>query len=84
LAAAFLAGCAMTAPEPIATPSSTPFDANIMEREAYLDGYRTGYRAAKAREQIVPDTLAGPFREARKAGFYAGVGQARFDAGEKK
>lgn len=65
----------------IPLPSSTPFDANVFARQAYLDGYRVGYNAVISGQTWLTDTLpGGAFSSARRLGFYAGAGQARYDA----
>jgi hypothetical protein len=63
--------------ENIPFPRSTPFDANEFARKAYLDGFRSGYRAEMAGEGTTADVLAPPYVQARRLGFYAGVSQAR-------
>jgi hypothetical protein len=62
--------------EQIPVPRSTPFDANQMARNAFLDGYREGYRAQKNNSQGVA-LVSGPYREAKLAGFRAGAAEAR-------
>lgn len=57
-------------------PRQTPFDANQMARNAYLEGYRTGYRAQQGGDRGV-SLMGGPYQEAQLQGFRAGAAQAR-------
>ena len=61
--------------ENVPLPRSTPFDSNQLARNAYLEGFREGYRAQNDRVTI--ETVDGPYIAARRQGFYAGAAQAR-------
>jgi hypothetical protein len=77
---ALLAGCASNdkwQAEQIPYPRSTPFDRNEFARQAFLDGFRLGYRAEMHQGTQAVDVLGGPYLNARQLGYYAGVGQAR-------
>jgi hypothetical protein len=56
-------------------PASTPFDANPFARQAYLDGFRSGYVAQQ--QQKGAEFLSGPYGRARELGFRAGAAEAR-------
>ena len=80
LAAVLLAGCASSGKwqsEKIPYPRSTPFDSDQFARTAYLDGFRTGYRAEAFGAAGTVDMLSEPYKEARRVGYYAGAGQAK-------
>jgi hypothetical protein len=62
--------------EQIPVPRSTPFDGNQLARNAFLEGYREGFRAQKNNSQGV-ELVSGPYREAKLAGFRAGAAEAR-------
>jgi hypothetical protein len=63
--------------EQIPLPRSTPFDADEFARNAYLEGFRTGYRAEKSLEPHSADQISGAYFEARRLGYYAGAAEAR-------
>src|SRR5580765_4971328 len=63
--------------EQIPYPRSTPFDRNEFARQAFLDGFRAGYRAQMHLGATTVDVLGPPYLQARQLGYYAGVGQAR-------
>ena len=75
-------GCATSGwqAEEIPYPRSTPFDSDEFARTAYLDGFRSGYRAELAGDPTMVDMFTGPYPRARRMGFLAGVSFAR---GEK-
>jgi hypothetical protein len=56
-------------------PAGTPFDANQFARQAYLDGFRSGYIAQQ--QQKGTELISGPFGRARELGFRAGAAEAR-------
>src|SRR4051794_34882254 len=56
-------------------PTSTPFDANPLERSAYLDGYEQGYRNV-FRYGWTPLHTKGPYQFARDLGWRAGASDA--------
>ena len=58
-------------------PKSTPFDSNQLERAAYLDGFRNGYRAQTSGASLGVELESGPYLHARQLGFQAGVAHAR-------
>ncbi len=58
-------------------PSTTPFDSSNFARTAYLDGFARGYQAETSGGGANVEMLAGPYREARRQGYYAGAAQAR-------
>lgn len=72
------AGCAsqgwQSADVPL--PRSTPYDANQFARNAYLEGYRSGYRAQQRGDRGV-SLIGGPYQDAQLHGFRAGAAQAR-------
>ena len=61
----------------VPVPNTTPYDGNQLVRQAYLDGFRQGYRAQKSTGLQTVETVGGPNAEARRRGFYAGAAQAR-------
>src|SRR5688500_15047467 len=63
--------------ENVPVPRSTPFDSNQFARNAYLEGFRQGYRAQGGDGLATVETVDGPNAEARRQGFYAGAAQAR-------
>lgn len=77
------AGCASSGlqSENIPYPRSTPFDSNELARNAFMDGFRTGYRSEVYKDGTIVDNLPGPHRDARRLGFYAGAGEARREKG---
>ena len=72
-------GCASTEwqAEEIPYPASTPFDSNQFARAIYLEGFRQGYRSEMFGDATTVDMLSGPNLQARRLGFYAGLGRAR-------
>lgn len=58
-------------------PRSTPYDSNQLARNAYLEGFRTGYRAQQSPGQHGMNLLSGPYVHAQQQGFQAGAAQAR-------
>jgi hypothetical protein len=77
---ALLAACASDSKwqaEQIPYPRSTPFDRNQFARQAFLDGFRTGYRAQTHQGPQAVDVLGPPYLQARQLGYYAGVAEAR-------
>ncbi|HVK59446.1 MAG TPA: hypothetical protein VM735_11745 [Candidatus Kapabacteria bacterium] len=60
----------------VPVPSTTPFDSDQMARTAYLEGYRTGYRAQMSPSSGI-ELTSGPNLQARRLGFEAGAAQAR-------
>lgn len=56
-------------------PRSTPFDSNEFARNAYLEGYRAGYRAQRSGDRGV-SLVDGPYQAAQMQGFRAGASQA--------
>ena len=63
--------------ENIPLPRSTPFDSNHFARDAFLEGFRQGYRAQTWGGPATVETVNGPYVGARRQGFYAGAAQAR-------
>jgi hypothetical protein len=63
-------------------PQTTPFDQNPMARQAYLEAYRDGYRAAARGEDTSTDRIREPFRFAKELGWRAGVTDAHKAASE--
>src|SRR5689334_12396022 len=75
-----LAACASDSKwqaEQIPYPRSTPFDRSPFARQAFLDGFRTGYRAQMHQGPQAVDVLGPPNLRARQLGYYAGVAEAR-------
>jgi hypothetical protein len=66
--------------EKIPAPSSTPFDSNQFARNAYLEGFRHGYRAQTSGGPASVETIGGPYVEARRLGFYAGAAHGRAES----
>jgi hypothetical protein len=66
--------------ENIPAPRATPFDSNQLARNAYIEGFRQGYRAQSSGGPAAVEMLTGPFVEARRQGFYAGAAQARSES----
>jgi hypothetical protein len=66
--------------ENVPAPRATPFDANQFARNAYLEGFRHGYRAQRSGGPPTVEMLTGPHLEARRQGFYAGAAQARAES----
>ena len=58
-------------------PRTTPFDSDQFARSAYLEGFRTGYRAQSSGRRGSVDVLSGPYLFAKQQGYYAGAGQAQ-------
>lgn len=58
-------------------PASTPFDSNQMARAAYLEGFRSGYRAQASGSAHGLELISGPYLHARQQGFQAGAAHAR-------
>src|SRR5687768_7047949 len=58
-------------------PRSTPFDSHQLARNAYLEGYRSGYRAQISGQSMGIELAGGPYLYARRQGFQAGVAHAR-------
>lgn len=58
-------------------PRSTPFDSNQMQRAAYLEGFRSGYRAQTSGSTLGVVLENGPYLHERQLGFQAGVAHAR-------
>jgi hypothetical protein len=83
VSALLAAGCSSTGwkSENIPLPRSTPFDSNQLARQAFLDGFERGYRSEKMGGPSSVELITGPFAEARRQGFNAGVLRARSDAG---
>lgn len=73
-----LSGCASQGWQSadIPLPRSTPYDSNQFARNAYLDGYRSGYRAQQNGDRGV-SLMGGPYQDAQLHGFQAGAAQAR-------
>jgi hypothetical protein len=71
-------GCASNGwrAEQVPLPTATPFDANQMARNAYLEGFREGFRAQQNKSNSI-ELVGGPHREAKLAGFRAGAAEAR-------
>jgi hypothetical protein len=71
-------GCASNGwqAEQVPLPTPTPFDANQMARNAYLEGFREGFRAQQNKSNSI-ELVGGPNREAKLAGFRAGAAEAR-------
>jgi hypothetical protein len=63
--------------EQIPYPRSTPFDRNQFARQAFLDGFRVGYRAEMHQGPQAVDVLSPPYLQARQLGYRAGAAQAR-------
>ena len=61
----------------VPTPASTPFDSDQLARAAYLDGFRTGYRAQRSGNTLGVHLEGGPYLHARQLGFQAGAAHAR-------
>jgi hypothetical protein len=53
-------------------PSTTPYDADVEARQAYLDHYRDGYREGLAGYMTTCCLSECPNRRARVDGWYAG------------
>lgn len=72
----FAAGCASQGWQghDIPFPVATPFDANQFARQAYLDGFRSGYIAQQQRKSA--EVISGPYARARELGFRAGAAEA--------
>lgn len=72
-------GCASSGwqAEDVPLPRSTPFDSNQMARAAYLEGFRSGYRAQSSGSRHGLELVSGPYLHARRQGFQAGAAQAR-------
>jgi hypothetical protein len=72
-------GCATNGwqAENVPLPRSTPFDSNHFARNAYLEGFRHGYRTQTGVGPGTADTGNGQYADARRQGFYAGAAQAR-------
>lgn len=79
------AGCATNQySETVPYPRSTPFDADTARREAFLDGFRSGYRSVATGDFYSQEMLPSSFREARRLGFEAGRAQAGYDQEQAK
>lgn len=79
-----LAGCATTeVGQNVPLPESTPFDANAMARQVYLDAYRDGYRAVAVGGSSAVDSMRGPNQHVRELGWRAGAADAQRQKGEK-
>ena len=80
LAALLAVACACTSnrwqAENIPLPVATPFDASHFARTAYLEGFRSGYRA-QSRGLQHSEFLGNPYKEARRLGYIAGAARAR-------
>jgi hypothetical protein len=57
-------------------PRSTPYDSNQFARNAYLEGFRGGYRAQQNADRSV-SLIGGPYQDAQIHGFRAGAALAR-------
>ena len=79
-----LAGCATGEwqAEQVPLPAATPFDANHFARNAFMEGFRQGYRAQSTGGPAAVELVSGPYLQARKQGFYAGAAQARAERTE--
>lgn len=75
-------GCASTGwnADAVPLPRSTPFDSNQFARNAYLDGFGSGYRAQSSGSAQGVELISGPYAEARRQGFRAGVAHAQAEA----
>lgn len=56
----------------VSLPQTTPYDADVEARQAYLDYYRDGYRNGLAGFMSTCCLMECPNRSARVAGWYAG------------
>ena len=76
---AILVGCASNGwqSESVPLPTTTPFDSDQLARNAYLEGYRIGYRAQQSPDQQGVQMLGGPYLYAQQQGFQVGAAQAR-------
>ena len=63
-------------------PTSTPFDSDQLARNAYLEGFRSGYRAQMAGTTLGVQLEGGPYLHARRLGFDAGAAHARAQSPE--
>jgi hypothetical protein len=75
-------GCASNGwqAEEAPVPATTPFDSNQMARNAYLEGFRSGYRAQSSGSTAV-EMIGGPYLHAREMGFRAGAAAAQAEQG---
>jgi hypothetical protein len=78
LACVFTFAACQTVPteENVSLPQTTPFDQSAFERQAYLDGYRDGYRSVTRGGSGSVDLLRSRHRTAEEMGWRAGVADA--------
>ena len=73
---------AATASVEVPLPETTPYDADVEARRAYLDYYRDGYRSGLTGIEITCCLEECPQRRARVAGWYAGQSAGRAARGK--
>jgi hypothetical protein len=70
--------------ENVPMPRSTPYDANEFARNAYLEGFRSGYRAESSGMGAPVDLMTPPNVHARRLGYHAGAAAARSERARKE
>jgi len=65
-------------------PTTTPFDADPLARQAFLDGFNQGYRAQGGSAVANVDMMAGAYSDARRQGYYAGSAKATAEREQQK